>query len=112
MMGKRRQKLGMVGLALVVALVAAACGGGDDGNAPATPSGGTAERGGVYRTALSNFDFTQGFDPTAEYLGLAFDFYQALVRNLVSYKHVAGAEGNKLYRTWRSRSTTWSPRTG
>jgi peptide/nickel transport system substrate-binding protein len=97
MMGKRRQKLGMVGLALVVALVAAACGGGDDDNAPAAPSGGTAERGGVYRTALSNFDFTQGFDPTAEYLGLAFDFYQALVRNLVSYKHVAGTEGNKLY---------------
>ena len=94
-MGKRRRKLGMVGLALVVALVAAACGG--DGDEPSTPSGGTAEKGGVYRTALSNFDFTQGFDPTAEYLGLAFDFYQALLRNLVSYKHVAGAEGNKLY---------------
>src|SRR5215217_6483 len=97
MMGKRRRTLGMVGLALVVVLVAAACGGGN-GNEPSQPSGGgTAERGGVYRTALSNFDFTQGFDPTAEYLGLAFDFYQALLRNLVSYKHVAGAEGNKLY---------------
>jgi peptide/nickel transport system substrate-binding protein len=95
MMGKRRRKLGMVGLALVVVLVAAACGG--DGDEPSAPSGGTAERGGVYRTALANFDFTQGFDPTAEYLGLAFDFYQALLRNLVSYKHVAGAEGNKLY---------------
>jgi peptide/nickel transport system substrate-binding protein len=97
MMGKRRQKLGMVGLALVVVLVAAACGGGDDGGDGGAPAAATPERGGVYRTALSNFDFTQGFDPTAEYLGLAFDFYQALLRNLVSYKHVAGTEGNKLY---------------
>jgi peptide/nickel transport system substrate-binding protein len=95
MMGKRRRTFGMVGLALVVALLAAACGGGN--NKAATPSGGTAQKGGVYRTAISNFDFTQGFDPTAEYLGLAFDFYQALVRNLVSYKHTAGQAGNKLY---------------
>jgi peptide/nickel transport system substrate-binding protein len=95
MMGKRQRTLRMVGLALAVALVAAACGGGGE-ETPSQP-GATAEKGGVYRTALSNFDFTQGFDPTAEYLGLAFDFYQALLRNLVSYKHVAGAEGNKLY---------------
>ena len=94
-MGKRQRTLRMVGLALAVALVAAACGGGGE-ETPSQP-GATAEKGGVYRTALSNFDFTQGFDPTAEYLGLAFDFYQALLRNLVSYKHVAGAEGNKLY---------------
>jgi peptide/nickel transport system substrate-binding protein len=95
MMGKRRLKLRMVGLALAVALVAAACGGGEE--TPSTPSGGTAQKGGVYRTAITSFGFTQGFDPTAEYLGLAFDFYGALLRTLVSYKHVAGAEGNKLY---------------
>jgi peptide/nickel transport system substrate-binding protein len=95
MMGKRQRTLRMVGLALAVALVAAACGGGGD-ETPSEP-GAAAQKGGVYRTALSNFDFTQGFDPTAEYLGLAFDFYQALLRNLVSYKHVAGAEGNKLF---------------
>ncbi len=94
MMGKRQRTLRMVGLALAVVLVAAACGGGEETPAP---SGGTAQKGGVYRTALSNFDFTQGFDPTAEYLGLAFDMYQALLRNLVSYKHVAGGEGNKIY---------------
>ena len=94
-MGKRRLKLRMVGLALAVAVVAAACGGGEE--TPSAPSGGTAQKGGVYRTAISAFGFTQGFDPTAEYLGLAFDFYGALLRQLVSYKHVAGAEGNKLY---------------
>jgi len=95
-MGKRQRTLRMVGLALAVVMVAAACGGGEE-EAPSTPSGSTAEKGGVYRTAITSFGFTQGFDPTAEYLGLAFDFYGALLRNLVSYKHVAGAEGNKLY---------------
>src|SRR5512132_2693030 len=98
MMGRRRTSR-MVGLALAVAMVAAACGGGDNNKgATATTTGGTAQKGGVYRTAISSFgNFTQGFDPTAEYLGLAFDLYGALTRNLVSYKHVAGAEGNKLY---------------
>src|SRR5512132_663410 len=98
MMGRRRT-FRMVGLALAVAMVAAACGGGDNNKgATATTTGGTAQKGGVYRTAISSFgNFTQGFDPTAEYLGLAFDLYGALLRNLVSYKHVAGAEGNKLY---------------
>ena len=98
MMGRRRT-LRMVGLALAVAMVAAACGGGDDNEgATATTAGGTAQKGGVYRTAISSFgNFTQGFDPTAEYLGLAFYLYGALTRNLVSYKHVAVAEGNKLY---------------
>jgi peptide/nickel transport system substrate-binding protein len=99
MMGKRRRTIGTVGLALVVVLVAAACGGGNNNTNTGTggSSGGTAQKGGVYRTALSNFDFTQAFDPTAEYLGLAFDFYGALLRNLVSYKHTAGPAGNKLY---------------
>jgi peptide/nickel transport system substrate-binding protein len=97
MMGKRRRTFGMVGLALAVVLVATACGGGGGEEKPSAPSGGTAQKGGVYRTGISNFPFTQGFDPTAEYLGLAFDFYGALLRALVGYKHVAGAEGNKLY---------------
>jgi peptide/nickel transport system substrate-binding protein len=96
MMGKRRQTLGMVGLALVVALVAAACGGGGNN---ATPGGGsgTAQKGGVYRTATEDFDFTGGFDPTGEYLGTAFEDYQALLRTLVSYKHIAGPAGNVIY---------------
>jgi peptide/nickel transport system substrate-binding protein len=95
MMGKRRQRLRLVGLALAVAMVAAACGGGDGGGdggqqAPA------AQKGGVLRTATTDFGFTNGFDVTGEYLGSAFTLYGALVRTLVTYKHVAGAAGNEL----------------
>src|SRR4029453_14850563 len=97
MMGRRRT-LRMVGLALAVAMVAAACGGGDDNkSSTATTTGGTAQKGGGYRRGIPSFGFTQGSPPTAECLGLAFDFYGALTRNLVSYKHVAGGPGNKLY---------------
>jgi peptide/nickel transport system substrate-binding protein len=94
MMGKRRQRLRLVGLALAVAMVAAACGGGDDGG-QGTPDQ-TVQRGGVFRTATTDFGFTNGFDVTGEYLGSAFTLYTALVRTLVSYKFVAGDEGNKL----------------
>jgi peptide/nickel transport system substrate-binding protein len=95
MMGKRRQRLRLVGLALAVAMVAAACGGGDEGGgggqqAPA------AQKGGVLRTATTDFGFTNGFDVTGEYLGSAFTLYGALVRTLVTYKHIAGAAGDEL----------------
>jgi peptide/nickel transport system substrate-binding protein len=93
MMGKRRQRLRLVGLALAVAMVAAACGGDDGGQG--TPDQ-TVQRGGVFRTATTDFGFTNGFDVTGEYLGSAFTLYTALVRTLVSYKFVAGDEGNKL----------------
>ena len=96
MMGKRRQRLRLAGLALAVAMVAAACGGGDEGGdggqqAPA------AQKGGVLRTATTDFGFTNGFDPTGEYLGSAFTMYGALLRTLVTYKHVAGPPGNELH---------------
>jgi peptide/nickel transport system substrate-binding protein len=96
MMGKRRQRLRLVGLALAVALVAAACGGGGGGGGGGQQAA-TAQKGGVLRTATTSFGFTNGFDPTGEYLGSAFTLYGALVRTLVTYKHVAGAEGNKLF---------------
>jgi peptide/nickel transport system substrate-binding protein len=96
MMGNTRRKLSMVGLALVVTLLAAACGGGKTtSNQPS--GGGTTQKGGVYRTALSDFGFTDALDPTGEYLGLAWDFLGALSRNLLSFKHTVGAAGNKLY---------------
>src|SRR3954469_4007371 len=44
-----------------------------------------------------SFGFTDGFDPTGEYLGDAFGVYSSLlVRTLVGYNHVADAAGNKL----------------
>jgi peptide/nickel transport system substrate-binding protein len=94
-MGKRRQQVRLVGLALALALVAAACGGGDDegggGEQQATP-----EKGGVLRTAISDFGFTNGFDPTGEYVAVAIGLYGAMERTLMGYKHVADAAGNEL----------------
>src|SRR6266545_3577842 len=86
MMGKRRRLFGMVGLALAIALIAAACGGGGGGG-----GGGGVQKGGVLRTALDDFGFTDAFDPTGEYLASAFTMYQALGRTLVNYKHIAYA---------------------
>jgi peptide/nickel transport system substrate-binding protein len=96
-MGKRRQQARLVGLALALALVAAACGGGDDngggggGGQQATP-----QKGGVLRTAISDFGFTNGFDPTGEYVAVAIGLYGALERTLVGTKHIADAPGNEL----------------
>jgi peptide/nickel transport system substrate-binding protein len=55
-----------------------------------------AAAGGSYRSEWNgSFDFTAGFDPTAEYLGTAFGIYSSLlVRTLIGYNHVAGAAGN------------------
>ncbi len=91
-------------LALVLALVASACGGGDDeatdtsGGTDTGQSGeGEVTKGGIYRIAGSSFEFTGGFDPTGEYLGTAFALYSnLLLRNLVNYKHLGGAEGNEI----------------
>jgi len=89
-------------LALVLALVASACGGGDDegtdtSGATDTGQSGDVPKGGIYRIAGSSFEFTGGFDPTGEYLGTALSLYNNLMlRNLVGYKHVAGAEGNVI----------------
>ena len=93
-MGKKRRLLGMVGLALAIALLAAACGGGGGGGGGGTTGG--VQKGGVFRAAVDDFGFTNAFDPTGEYLGAAFTLYGALTRTLVNYKHIAGAEGNKL----------------
>jgi peptide/nickel transport system substrate-binding protein len=95
-MGKRRQRLRLVGLALALALVAAACGGGDDGGDEQQQQA-TAQRGGVLRTAQSDFGFTNGLDPTGEYLGFAWDVLGAMSRSLMGTKHVADAAGNELF---------------
>ncbi len=96
MVGRSRQALRMVGFALAVALAVAACGGGGNGKGSGGGQG-AAQRGGVFRTALDDFGLTGGFDPTGEYVGIAFNSYHALLRTLVSTKHIAGTAGNKLY---------------
>jgi peptide/nickel transport system substrate-binding protein len=57
-----------------------------------------AAAGGTYRLEWGgSFNFTDGFDPTGEYLGDAFGIYSnLLVRTLVGYNHVKGAPGNVL----------------
>jgi ABC-type transport system substrate-binding protein len=79
----------------VLAIVAAACGGGgDEGASPTTEPGG---KGGTYRTAIEDFGFTNGFDPTGEYLGTAWGLYSDLIsRTLVTYKHIAGVPGDEI----------------
>jgi peptide/nickel transport system substrate-binding protein len=93
-MGKRRQQLRLVGLALALALVAAACGGDDEGGdtQQATP-----QKGGVLRTSVADFGWTNAFDPTGEYIASGWTFYGAMARSLMGTKHVADAPGNELF---------------
>jgi peptide/nickel transport system substrate-binding protein len=95
-MGKRRQQVRLVGLALALALVAAACGGGGDDSGSSGSQSATPQKGGVLRTAISDFGFTNGFDPTGEYVAVAIGLYGAMERTLMGYNHVADAPGNEL----------------
>ncbi|HEV3497186.1 MAG TPA: ABC transporter substrate-binding protein, partial [Actinomycetes bacterium] len=85
-----------MGLALALALVAAACGGGDDEGGDGGQQQATAEKGGVLRTAISDFGFTNGFDPTGEYVAVALGLYTAMNRPLMGTRLIAGAAGNEL----------------
>ena len=78
----------LAGLAVISLLAATA---GASGRA-------TPQRGGVYRVGWEkSFGFTDGFDPTGEYLAYSFDIFSNLmVRTLVGYDHVPGAAGNRL----------------
>jgi peptide/nickel transport system substrate-binding protein len=95
-MGKRRQQVRLVGLALALALVAAACGGGDDEGGDGGQQA-AAERGGVLRAAISDFGFTNGFDPTGEYIAVGIGLYGAMTRTLMGTKHIADAPGNEIF---------------
>jgi peptide/nickel transport system substrate-binding protein len=87
-------------VAVLVALVGAACGGSKGPVDNPTGTGGPSThggKGGVYRTAIEDFGFTGAFDPTGEYLGTAQGLLgQLLMRNLVTYKHVRGVNGDDL----------------
>lgn len=84
--------MSFVALMAAMTLVGAACGQGGDGG-----GGEEAPQGGIYRIGTDSFEFTGGFDPSAEYLGTAWSYYtNLLLRTLVTYKHIAGPEGNEL----------------
>ena len=93
-MERQRQTLTGTVLALALALLAAACGGGGDGG---TGGGNTTvTRGGVFRSATTDFSFSNGFDPTGEYSARGFNLYGPLLRTLVGYRRVGGPPGNEL----------------
>ncbi len=113
----RRSRPAWIAAVAAAAALAAGCGGGesDEEAAPATPSetatqaaepgaeppsatGAETEAGGVYRVDWeASFNFTNGFDPTGEYLGEVWGIYSSLlIRTLVGYRHTAGAAGNEL----------------
>jgi peptide/nickel transport system substrate-binding protein len=85
-----RRYLQVLALVGVLALVAAACGGDDEGGATgttATGATGTQEftPGGTFKAALLS-DVTAGFDPQKEYYSVAWAFYRCcLTRTLMSY---------------------------
>jgi peptide/nickel transport system substrate-binding protein len=95
----KTRKRWIIGAALMsaVALVVAGCGGSskDDGGSGGT--GGAVTKGGTLRLATTDFGFTNAFDPTGEYLGLAWGYYDNLLtRGLVGYKHRPNADGNVI----------------
>lgn len=95
---KKRRMLSIVAMLMALTLIAAACGGDDDGGDGDTegPSG-QVTKGGTYRLSTASFEFTSGFDPSGEYLGDNWAYYtNLLLRNLVTYKHLPGADGNEL----------------
>jgi len=91
----KRGFLSVLALGSILAIVAAAC----SSNKTSGGGGGTGvvKKGGVYRTAIEDFGFTGAFDPVGEYLGSAWGLYSdLLVRNLVTYKHIAGVPGDQI----------------
>ncbi len=95
-----RKNLWFIAMMLVLSLVAAACGGNGGDAADTDVDTDTSEdvaKGGTAIWESEEFSFTSGFDPTGEYLGEAWGVMtNLLIRNLVSYRHVAGVEGNEI----------------
>jgi peptide/nickel transport system substrate-binding protein len=84
-------------LAAGAALVVAGCGGGSSSSSTGGSSGATPQKGGTLRLETQDFGFTDAFDPSGEYLGLAWgQLNQLMTRTLLSYKFVPGTAGNQL----------------
>ena len=94
---RKRRKVSIVALALILSMVAAACGGGSEPQSDEPGGEGEANKGGTLVWESEEFSFTGGFDPVGEYLGEAWGVMNNLgLRTLVNYKHAAGAEGNEI----------------
>lgn len=89
--GVGRLRAWVVAAALgTLAAIPLACGSDDARDAGAGP-------GGTYRVQLTDFGFSNGFDPTGEYTTWSWDVYgNLLTRSLLGYRHVEGAAGTEL----------------
>lgn len=97
---RSRKNLWFIAMMLVLSLVAAACAeGGGEEEPDVNPEVAEEDvtKGGTAVWESEEFSFTGGFDPTGEYLGEAWGVMtNLLIRNLVSYPHVAGTAGNEI----------------
>jgi len=88
-----RKHFAIVAMMTSLALIGAACGGDEDPGVD-SPTPGADLKGGVVRESTTDFGFTNGFDPTGEYLATAWSYYSnLLLRGLVSYPFLPGDEG-------------------
>ncbi len=81
----------LVALFAVLALVAAACGGDGDGTTQ-------TQKGGIFRIQTDAYEWLAALDPTGEYLGFAFEFYNVMHRALFGYNFREGAKGGNIPR--------------
>jgi peptide/nickel transport system substrate-binding protein len=92
----KRRTIVAVTSVIALSLVAAACG-GNDTSSSSDNGGGTVTKGGTIREELQTFGWTNGFDPTGEYLGTAWALYdQLLMRGLLTYNHRPAEEGGNV----------------
>ena len=67
--------------------VAAACGGGGNESSSSGGQQATPPEGGVLRHGITDFGFTNGFDPTGEYVAVAIGLYAGRsTRTLMGYQ--------------------------
>jgi peptide/nickel transport system substrate-binding protein len=108
----RKRSLRMAGITLVLALVAAACGGGTSGT-PIGDTGSTSatvQPGGTLKVALVS-DVQNAFDPQKEYYGVAWEYFQCcLLRTLLSYNgKTTEQDGAELFPDLATKDPEISP---
>jgi len=93
---RRWKLLGVFAFVAAIVLIAAGCGGEEGDGDGGAEEAAAPKAGGTYRVEMEGaFDFTDAFDPTGEYLAVAWSFYTLNVRKLMTYRGTAGTEGNE-----------------
>jgi len=88
-----RKHLKLIALAGVIALAAAACGGGETGDTDDGDQADGVQKGGTLRLNLLS-DVISAFDPQKEYYSVTWEFYRCcLLRTLMSYNGMSTEEG-------------------